>query len=627
MVTQSLRIPRISVKSARTALSPKKIPGASSEVANWLAARSDLVNCVFLAAIPIAMSIVNCSWLYSPVGYLDPWINVGYFLHYADPTFGLVSYKTARLSWIIPGFVAYQIFKPIVANYILHMGCLLASIIFFYLTVARLFGPLIAFATSACFAVFVPFHGSAGWDYQNAAAGAYYFLSFYLLTTALLSNNMRLRLIGAGAAYAATVHATISFINMAPLLVAHFLVLYRCQFGKMPTWRSILWAGGSFLSAAVFLTALLGLINVAVGRDFLFFKPLVELVINFVGDNRRQAPWWLPWSAKWYLQSYYVYFLSFVFSVFAGSIGSAMFAIVRGRINPIALTLQAGCLFVVILWIVWQSLGQTALQPEFFAYPLFPVTFFGLAGIAATRRAAKISRPPSVLYNALLASVVAVPLVIPLIRWWNLLEWAGHHVEMALSALALLFVIAFALSGSRAVLVALAVVAFSIWNGLGASAAGLNWVYAISEPCKDRAGGLRALIDSEAFLTRFASKTSDMFVWWDRNEMLDDQKGCTLPLSYFAASTVSLGFNYLAPPWPQMPSVNELPQISPSLVKEWTRIAILTNDRSNVNRMIDHYAQGGVKLAVEGRTVIRTSRFSFSLFVISPDPRVQTYRP
>src|SRR4029078_11350183 len=124
-----------------------------------LTRRSDLLNCLLLAAIPIAMSIVNSDWLYTSIGFIDPWVNVGYFLHYSDPEFGAGYYKGARLSWIIPGFIAYHVFQPVVANYVLHMGCLILSVLFLYLTVARLFGKAIAFAIAACFSVFIPIHG------------------------------------------------------------------------------------------------------------------------------------------------------------------------------------------------------------------------------------------------------------------------------------------------------------------------------------------------------------------------------------------------------------------------------------------------------------------------------------
>jgi hypothetical protein len=303
-------------------------------------------SCVLLVAIPIVLSIINSSWLYTPMGYLDPWYNVGYFLHYSDPNFLNTYYKIARLSWIIPGFAAYQVFSPLVANYVLHMGCLLVAIVFFFLAVSRLFDSSIAFATAVCFAIFVPFHGSGGWDYQNAPAGAYYIAAFYFLTVAAESTRMRVPIIVAGAAYACAVHATLSFVNFAPLLAAHFTVLYRRQFSKLPSWGTLWRAGLWFILGALAVTALLGIINVAVGRDFLFFKILLQFAINF-----DQAPYWLPWSSGWFLK---VPSLSYMASIFASLIVCASSAILGliARRDSVALSLQLQYVFAGALWMI-----------------------------------------------------------------------------------------------------------------------------------------------------------------------------------------------------------------------------------------------------------------------------------
>jgi hypothetical protein len=37
-----------------------------------------------------------------------------------------------------------------------------------------------------------------------------------------------------------------------------------------------------------------------------------------------------------------------------------------------------------------------------------------------------------------------------------------------------------------------------------------------------------------------------------------------------------------------------------------------------VERLIARYEQAGIRLTVEGRTIIHTSRFSFNLYILSP---------
>jgi hypothetical protein len=580
-----------------------------------LLSESNTRHCLLLAAIPIVLSIVNSSWLYTEIGSLDPWVNVGYFLHYSDPTFFNYYYKIARLSWIIPGFVAYHVFQPIVANYLLHMGCLLVTIVFFFLTVTRLFGRTIALATAACFAIFVPYHGGlGGWDYQNAPAGAYYVVAFYLLTSAVLSKNMRIRLALAGAAYACAVDATVSFINLAPILVAHFIVLYRERFSRLPSWRTVVLAGFWCVCGAAAVIVLLGLVNVAIGRDFLFFKDLIAKVFEFVSNNQSQAPWWLPWSSGWYLQVWYLYYLAPIVAALIGCIASSLLAIVAPR-NAVALSLQLQNVFVAMLWVIWQSLGQTSLQPEWFAYPLYPVLFFGLAGLAATWQPGRLSAPATILFCGVLGVIATVSLAYGMVGI-TLNRWSGQRVEVWLVVSALLFVGLFAASRGRPLLIAAAVFAFCASNALGVAVTGRSGLYAFHQACRIQASEFRGVLDTHRFLAGFVPRPEAMYVWWNKNQTLHDRYGCTMSLANFAYSTVSSGFQYLAPAWPGMPDVNELPASSVAVINGSKALAVLTTDSSDLERMIAQFAQSGVRLAVEGQEIVRISQFSFHLYVL-----------
>ncbi len=590
-------------------------PVAGDEV-NSVFSRPDLQNCLLLAMIPIVMSIINSSWLYTQIGWLDPWYNVGYFLHYDDPQFLNSYYKVARLSWIIPGFVTYDIFQAIVAGYILHMGCLVVSTLFFYLTVTQLFGPIIAFATAACFVIFVPFHGSGVWDYQNAPAGAYYIMAFYLLTLALTSKKTRTLLIGAGAAYAAAVHASTSFVNMAAVLAVHFLVMYRHQFAQLPSWRSILGTGLWFLSGAVILTTLLGVVNLAVGRDFLFFNVLLEFVISRVQDSRSQAQWWLPWSNQWYLQIPYLRYLSLIVAVFIGCTISVILAIARGRANAIALSLQAEYLFIGILWLIWQSLGHTALQPDYFAYPIYPVMFFAIAGIAANWQGTGSRSQNTILYYAFLAVIVLIALPFPFVSI-TLLEWTRPHVGFVLIALPLLVVGLFTSSKGRSAVILAAVFAFSAMNGFAAAATEhIMDLYRWRSPCSEGGSVTAELVESNIFLTRFVPHPENLFVWWNQTEVLRSSRGCKMAVAEFAASMTSFGLQYLAPPWKGMPGADELPATSITAITGANKIAVPTANYESVERLVAHYEQAGAPLEMEGHTIVRTSQFSFDLYVL-----------
>jgi hypothetical protein len=581
------------------------------QAAASLTRRSDLLNCLLLAAIPIAMSIANSEWLYNPIGWIDPWVNVGYFLQYSDPQFGAGYYKAARLSWIIPGFIAYHVFQPIVANYVLHMGCLILSVLFLYLTIARLLGKAVAFAIAACFAVFYPIHGSGGWDYQNAAAGAFYMIAFYMLTRAVLSKQPGWPAIGAGAAYAAAVYATIGFVNLAPILVFHCFALYRHQFARFPSWRYVLRIGVWVLFGALALTVLLGLVNVAVGREFIFFRELLELVVSFLQNSQKQAAWWLPWSKGWFLNVSYLGHLALGVAVLVGCIVCTILGILGWRFNAIAVSFQAQYIFIALLWVVWQSLGQTAFEPEYFAYPIYPVLFFGLAGIAATWRRPVGPSRAGVAFYIFVALIVAIPLCFPFMGS-TLSYLTDLHVKLIRVASALVVVGLFAICGSRPTLLAVAVLAFAARNGFEVAAIGDEKLYSVSAVCADRSNAYMALVDSNLFVSRFVPNSTKMYVWWNEQEVFKSEQ-CGMRIGHFAASLTALGlFDYLAPPWEGMPVPDALPEASIAAMTgdSTAKIVIPTADYANVEAIIARYHRAGVELAAEERTIIRTPRFS-----------------
>jgi hypothetical protein len=581
---------------------------------------SKIRDCLVLSAIPLALSVFNASWLYSPVGYLDPWYNVAYFIHYPDASFANDYYKIARLPWLIPGYAAYYIFTPVVANYLLHICFLIVAVIFFYLTVRRMFGSAISLATAALLAVFVPFHGSGGWDYQNTGAGTYYIISFYLVTLASASKDRSPVWLLAGAAFAAAVHATMSFANLMPILLMQFMTLSKKELGRYPSRGDMLHAGLLFLGGGLLLTILLGLINLAVGRDFLFFKILLQIVLSRIADSSGQAAWWLPWSTGWFLEApWYLAMPAAILVISAGTMIAAL--AVRSRLQPsaVALSLQFQYLLVGLLWIVWQSLGQTALQPDYFAYPIYPPMFFALAGLAALWQRSRGQQHDVPMWFAMLAgTLAAVPLIVS--GDLPLVGSLAQHPAPSIVASSACAVGLFIISQGRPKYLLGAVAAFSAANVIAVAAIG-NTNYQYNEGCREGPGGFyRALIDIDHFSTGFVKGPQQVYIWWDEDESLRGIPGCTPPISYFAMSLGSIGHRYLAPPEPSMPKADQLPDDSIAIFREGPKvIAVLTADPTSIDQLIERFGRDGVKLVVEGRIMIQTPVASFYLLILAPD--------
>ncbi|KAB0269704.1 hypothetical protein [Microvirga brassicacearum] len=123
--------------------------------------------------IPIAQALINETWLYTPLGYLDPWYYLGFGLNYTDPTFENQNYKIARLPWLLLQFIVRSLVDAVVASWILQIGTLTLASTSLYLLFARTLGRSAAFFGAAFFAAYTFGHASGGADYHNALGGLY----------------------------------------------------------------------------------------------------------------------------------------------------------------------------------------------------------------------------------------------------------------------------------------------------------------------------------------------------------------------------------------------------------------------------------------------------------------------
>jgi hypothetical protein len=333
--------------------------------------------CLMLA--PIIIGIIHDDWLYSPVGFPDPWFNVGYFLHYFDPNFLPGLYKEARVPWLVPGYFLYHVLGPVAANFVLHVGALIVSVVFVYLALARLITRNAAFIAAALLCAYYQFQGSGtgGWDYQTTAAGAFYALTLYLVVRAAQTEYAAFWLAGAGIAFGATVHANIVLVNLALGLAAIYLAAARHSpsIGRLGV--SALWG----LLGFILINLLFSVTAWDAGRDPLFFRSMFDLARNFTSDPQTfQQRWWQPWSNGWYMRPIYLAYLVPLAAVFiaglawfAGLVRDLRHGTIAADNGPgvaVPAVLVGQYVFAFGLWLAWQTQGQTALQPDYFAHPL-----------------------------------------------------------------------------------------------------------------------------------------------------------------------------------------------------------------------------------------------------------------
>lgn len=356
-----------------------------------------------LIVMPLIMALFSREWLYTEIGYLDPWYNVGFFLFYHDPTFLADHYKLQRLPWILPGWLLYHVFGPLIGNFVLHVGVLVVSTVFVYLTLARLVARQSAFLVAAFLTVYIPFHGAGGWDYQAAGSAAYYAVTLYLIVRAAQAEDPRNHVVAAGVAYAAALFTTIQLVNLLPALVALYFVA-GAQSRTRSGLRTVLVYG---LLGFVGLTVALCVVNMAVGRGPLFFWPLLKIVLERVADPTGQKPWLLPWSAFFVPPSGFINLVFPAVTLMASLLRLLSSLAGSRRLGPVRTWLLGQYVFLGLLWILWQQLGHTALWPGIFAHILIIPAFLALGGLLGGQ-SGRASTVPMVLLAATL-SLAFVP--------------------------------------------------------------------------------------------------------------------------------------------------------------------------------------------------------------------------
>ena len=92
---------------------------------------------LILLVLPWVSLAIDPNWIYSRL-LRDFWIYYGYFRNFPDHlSWFHEQYFSSRLSVILPGALAYQLFPPLIANAILHLGLYYVCVLSLYLALCR----------------------------------------------------------------------------------------------------------------------------------------------------------------------------------------------------------------------------------------------------------------------------------------------------------------------------------------------------------------------------------------------------------------------------------------------------------------------------------------------------------
>lgn len=596
-----------------------------------------------LFLLPLSIAIIDKNWFFvdPSKGWTDLWMNVGFFLHYTDPTYiGYSSYKISRLSWIIPGYLVYKLFSPIVASLLLHLGSIVITSVFLYLTLSKLISREIAFVVSLFLEVYIPILGSGGWDYQNTPAGVYYIMTLYFLTRAAQSPKPFFCLFLSGIAFAATLSSVIQFVNLIPIIVYWYFSLDS----RKRSWKGAIISYGVISIGSVFLIIILGIINWLVGRQFLFFKPMLELVFSFVKTPDHQKPWWAPWSSGWLThaldQSLYLFLPLTILLVCLLYLGVRP---IRSRnaekINSVFIIQYV---FISFLWILWQSLGQTALQPSYFAYPLYIPMLIAIAGLVNDSLASEIIIVNEKLpIKHLIMDALIVIFALTTVLYWQfpISEKIASKVGFIFQNNTFIFIgiitsmlltIRFMFYRLQTATLFVVLFLYLLIQGGMMQVEGSNIEGISSGRCADSQKLFLAMIDIDHSVYKFSSEQTTGILWDPEIKIKSTQieSNCSLPLDSLGNGlTAWVGHWFGLHPWDNgYLRINDDPNKIPKkyFISPFNRvIGVIYTDPSYLKSVIKRFNKFGMlhMRIVEHITLVSSYyRFNFDVLVNGADP-------
>ncbi len=316
-------------------------------------------------------------------------------------------YKGSRLPWILPGFVLHHLFDVVTAQYILQTAVLLASSLAVYLVLRdTLHDRPVAAVTAAAWSSYTWAHGSGGWNYHVAAAGAYYSLGLWMLARSTASDRRRLWLLGSGALFVSAIHTHILFAGFLPI-AALLYVPVLIDSGRA-RWREGAQVAGYVTAGAVATTLFLGAIDVATGGSWLFFLPQIEYTLDFANHGNR----WLFATGEWVPTAIYlvipVVALVATLPWLAKMWRTRGFRTLEARFACV-LVVQGVLAFALMAYLQFGG-GQTALDHAHFAFPLY-CHAFPMIGALLWSSGRGASRA-GLIFAMVMAVAIAAPLLL-----------------------------------------------------------------------------------------------------------------------------------------------------------------------------------------------------------------------
>lgn len=367
---------------------------------------SDVLSLILLFLWPWIILLVVPNWIYFNTANLDDsWIYTGHFLNFAEylklyPEQNF--YYITRLSWILPGYLAYHVLPPLTANLVLRLYL-------FYMTVFAVYGTLryvherVALVIALLLGGYSYFLLAIGWDYVDGVGLAYFALLVFLLIRAFQHTPHWLYFGLAGAVAMLMLSVNIFTGSLLPAIAILFIRREYHKPGQMIV------HGLTIMAGALATVIVLGWINLAMGGEFFFLRRSFLFASSFVTWTNNPTVAYVPdWPVRYghtlWLQ---VGLFVSILSLLAPASYRRLIQIPYGRIFVFMYVLTA------LIFLYWQLRASTPVL-RIVAYASFLIVPLFLAlGVTLTPAILALSRRG---YSAIVVLSMLVALVGPLTR-------------------------------------------------------------------------------------------------------------------------------------------------------------------------------------------------------------------
>ncbi|NJM68427.1 MAG: hypothetical protein HC851_23570 [Acaryochloris sp. RU_4_1] len=345
--------------------------GKSSETKRALGKLDYGLLVIFI--MPLILLSINRTWIFSSHGLADPWIYLGHFLRLEQHLNVFTgTYYITRLSWIIPGYLVYKLFPPLIANYVLHLGFYYTAVISLYLilklTVNRR-AALLAAILMGCYSYFLV---AIGWDYVDGAGITYFLVTVLMLTCAGMVAHNKVWLYLSGFFYAALIYSNTGWGVFTPSLAVYYFSINHIH-RKNSVLTSLVFPVIGFLC----ITLLLCTVSYTINRQFLFFLPSLTFSIETINQpNPWKADWktWFPY-ATWLILPCLTFLVSII-TLLSNWLATRFTKLTIS--NPLTGYLQLFFILNFLTMIILEIRGTVVLQLTFYASYLIPPMFLAI---------------------------------------------------------------------------------------------------------------------------------------------------------------------------------------------------------------------------------------------------------